>query len=258
MPAAAKTAAVIRAARAGPVLVDRTLVVDQHRAVPALVVAEEHVAGRHPGRGKQELRRGCARACRSRRARCGRTATTCNTRCNRGTARPRRDRPGSRPAPRRATTRSHRQPGRARRSRRHRATRAIGAMIAVMSDAPWTGDACSLVDAFRAGDRSPVEELRGDARRDRGERPERVLVPRSGPRDGRGRAAPTCRRRSAACRSGVKELEPVAGWPATEASLVFRDRIATTTSPVMQAAAPRRAVSSPSGSRPRASSAAST
>ena len=28
-----------------------------------------------------------------------------------------------------------------------------------MTDAPWQGDACSLVDAFRAGDRSPVEEL---------------------------------------------------------------------------------------------------
>ncbi|MGA0195823.1 MAG: amidase, partial [Ilumatobacteraceae bacterium] len=27
------------------------------------------------------------------------------------------------------------------------------------SDTPWTGDACSLVDAFRRGDRSPVEEL---------------------------------------------------------------------------------------------------
>ena len=28
-----------------------------------------------------------------------------------------------------------------------------------MSDTPWLGDACSLVDAFRAGERSPVEEL---------------------------------------------------------------------------------------------------
>ena len=27
------------------------------------------------------------------------------------------------------------------------------------TDTPWQGDACSLVDAFRAGDRSPVEEL---------------------------------------------------------------------------------------------------
>ena len=27
------------------------------------------------------------------------------------------------------------------------------------TDAPWAGDACSLVDAFRSGERSPVEEL---------------------------------------------------------------------------------------------------
>src|SRR5262245_44137808 len=28
-----------------------------------------------------------------------------------------------------------------------------------MVDTPWLGDTCSLVDAFRAGERSPVEEL---------------------------------------------------------------------------------------------------
>ena len=28
-----------------------------------------------------------------------------------------------------------------------------------MPDAPWKGDACSLVDAFREGERSPAEEL---------------------------------------------------------------------------------------------------
>ena len=28
-----------------------------------------------------------------------------------------------------------------------------------MTDTPWHCDACSLVDAFRAGDRSPTEEL---------------------------------------------------------------------------------------------------
>jgi aspartyl-tRNA(Asn)/glutamyl-tRNA(Gln) amidotransferase subunit A len=27
------------------------------------------------------------------------------------------------------------------------------------ADTPWTGDACSLVEAFRSGERSPVEEL---------------------------------------------------------------------------------------------------
>ena len=28
-----------------------------------------------------------------------------------------------------------------------------------MSGTPWMGDACSLVEAFRRGDRSPLEEL---------------------------------------------------------------------------------------------------
>jgi len=28
-----------------------------------------------------------------------------------------------------------------------------------MSDQPWLGDACSLVDAFRAGELSPLEAL---------------------------------------------------------------------------------------------------
>ena len=28
-----------------------------------------------------------------------------------------------------------------------------------MADTPWLGDSVSLVDAFRAGERSPVEEL---------------------------------------------------------------------------------------------------
>ena len=28
-----------------------------------------------------------------------------------------------------------------------------------MSDAPWSGDACGLVDAFRTGERSPLDEL---------------------------------------------------------------------------------------------------
>jgi Asp-tRNA(Asn)/Glu-tRNA(Gln) amidotransferase A subunit family amidase len=28
-----------------------------------------------------------------------------------------------------------------------------------MTDLPWQGDQCSLVEAFRSGERSPVEEL---------------------------------------------------------------------------------------------------
>lgn len=96
-------------------------------------------------------------------------------------------------------------------------------------DRPWQGDACGLVDAFRAGDRTPGEELEAtlaaiaatdlncfshvDAE---GARAAAARADLSLPFGG----VPT----------GIKELEPVAGWPWTEASLVFRDRIARDTS----------------------------
>src|SRR4051794_23107307 len=94
-----------------------------------------------------------------------------------------------------------------------------------MPDTPWLGDACSLVDAFRSGARSPVDELEAclaaideseinafchldvDAARERAATAD-VELPFGG--------VPIA----------VKELEPVAGWPYTEASLVFADRVA--------------------------------
>jgi Asp-tRNA(Asn)/Glu-tRNA(Gln) amidotransferase A subunit family amidase len=102
-----------------------------------------------------------------------------------------------------------------------------------MADAPWTGDACSLVDAFRAGARSPVEELEAtyaaidasdlnafsyldpDRASDAAARAD-VSLPFGG--------VPT----------GIKELEAVEGWPNTEASLVFRDRVGTYTTVHLQ------------------------
>lgn len=97
-----------------------------------------------------------------------------------------------------------------------------------MTDAPWQGDACSLVDAFRAGDRSPVEELEATlAAIDRSTlncvsflHPERALDKAAGaelslPFGG--------------VPFGIKELSHYEGWPATEASLVFRDETATWT-----------------------------
>ena len=97
------------------------------------------------------------------------------------------------------------------------------------TDAPWVGDACSLVDAFRRGERSPLEELEAsiaaieasrlnafshldlEAARQRA-----MIADVSLPFGG----VPTA----------IKELEPVAGWPHTEASLVFKGRRATWTS----------------------------
>jgi len=93
-------------------------------------------------------------------------------------------------------------------------------------DAPWTGDACSLVDAFRAGDRSPVEEVEAtlaaieasDLNCFSHVDPDRALDA--------ARAADVSKP-FGGVPTGIKELEAVTGWPYTEGSLVFRDRIAT-------------------------------
>lgn len=97
-----------------------------------------------------------------------------------------------------------------------------------MTDSPWLGDACSLVDAFRAGERTPVEELEAtlaaigstqtnsfsfldaDAALDKAAKAN-VNLPFGG------------------VPFGVKELGRYEGWPYTEASLVFADRLATET-----------------------------
>ena len=95
-----------------------------------------------------------------------------------------------------------------------------------MADTPWLGDTCSLVDAFRSGERSPVDELEAtlaaieaselnafshiDAERAvENARTADVSLPFGG------------------VPMGVKELDTVAGWPSTDASLVFKDRIAS-------------------------------
>src|SRR5437588_12260813 len=93
-----------------------------------------------------------------------------------------------------------------------------------MADAPWSGDACSLVDAFRAGERSPAEEL------------EAALAAIEASRLNAFTHLDGGRARAAAARAdvnapfgglpmAVKELDPVAGWPLTEASLAFADRV---------------------------------
>ena len=97
-----------------------------------------------------------------------------------------------------------------------------------MSDSPWLDDACSLVDAFRAGDRSPKEELQ--ATLDAIERsdlncfsfldPERALA---------AAADADVSLPFGGVPFGIKELDQVEGWPDTAASLVFEDKIATHT-----------------------------
>ena len=101
-----------------------------------------------------------------------------------------------------------------------------------MPDATWSGDACSLVDAFRAGARSPVEELEACfAAIDASALNAFSFLDRE---------AATARAASAdvslpfgGVPVGVKELDHVAGWPSTEASLVFKDRTASYTSTML-------------------------
>ncbi len=101
-----------------------------------------------------------------------------------------------------------------------------------MSDSPWQGDACSLVDAFRAGERSPLEEL--DATLAAIAASELNAFTFVDPE--RARAAAEAADVSlpfGGLPVGIKELEPVEGWPWTEASLVFKDRVADWESTMM-------------------------
>src|SRR5262245_38561569 len=102
-----------------------------------------------------------------------------------------------------------------------------------MTDTPWQGDACSLVDACRSGERSPKEEL------------ELVLSAIEGSTLGAlCHLATEGSRREAAEADvslpfggvpiGVKELEPVEGWPQAEGSLVFADRVADHTTTMVR------------------------
>jgi aspartyl-tRNA(Asn)/glutamyl-tRNA(Gln) amidotransferase subunit A len=97
-----------------------------------------------------------------------------------------------------------------------------------MTDNPWSGDACSLVDAFRSGDHDPVSELRATlaAIDDSTLNAFSFLDP-----DG---ALAAAEHAEVTLPFGgvplaVKELDQVAGWPDTEASVPLRDRVASHT-----------------------------
>ncbi|NNE72812.1 MAG: amidase [Acidimicrobiales bacterium] len=97
-----------------------------------------------------------------------------------------------------------------------------------MADTPWTGDACSLVEAFRAGERSPAEELEATYGAIDASATNSVCF--------------TDREQAMAAAAGadvslpfggvpiaVKELDRVAGWPARRGSVAFKDDIAEVT-----------------------------
>ncbi|MDQ1401904.1 MAG: hypothetical protein QOG03_220 [Actinomycetota bacterium] len=97
-----------------------------------------------------------------------------------------------------------------------------------MTDTPWQGDASSLVDAFRSGERSPVEEL--DATLAAIEASDLNCFSYLDADAARAKAKKAnVKKPFGGVPTGIKELEPVKGWPFTEASLVFKDRIADRT-----------------------------
>lgn len=92
------------------------------------------------------------------------------------------------------------------------------------SDGPWQGDACSLVDAFRRGERSPVEET------------DTVLEAiDASDINAFSYLDPDAARRSAAAADvslpfggvpmGIKEMDTVEGWPDTRGSVALKDRV---------------------------------
>jgi Asp-tRNA(Asn)/Glu-tRNA(Gln) amidotransferase A subunit family amidase len=95
-----------------------------------------------------------------------------------------------------------------------------------MSDTPWLGDACSLVDAFRSGERSPGDEL--DACLAAIERSELNAYSFIDPARAREVAASAdVQAPFGGVPVGVKELDSVAGWPYTQASVPLKDQVAT-------------------------------
>lgn len=98
-----------------------------------------------------------------------------------------------------------------------------------MTDTPWLGDACSLVEAFRSGERSPVEELDITlAAIDRSELNAFVFVDEERARARAAEADTT--KPFGGVPVGIKSLEPVKGWPYSQESLVFADKVSDFTS----------------------------
>ena len=96
-------------------------------------------------------------------------------------------------------------------------------------NSPWQGDACSLVDAFRSGERTPVEELESTlAAIEASTLNAFSHVHREQARSAAASADIT--RPFGGVPIGVKELDQVAGWPDTHACVVYRDQTATQTS----------------------------
>jgi aspartyl-tRNA(Asn)/glutamyl-tRNA(Gln) amidotransferase subunit A len=98
-----------------------------------------------------------------------------------------------------------------------------------MTDSPWLGDACSLVDAFRSGTHSPVDELAATLAAIEASQLNAFCYIDADAALARAQAADVTLP-FGGVPVGIKELEKVSGWPATDGSLAFRDRTAQFTS----------------------------
>lgn len=95
-------------------------------------------------------------------------------------------------------------------------------------DTPWQGDACGLVDAFRSGERSPVEEL--DATLAAIERSDLNAFSFLDPEPARAAAAQAdVSKPFGGVPLAVKELDQVVGWPNTDACFPLKDQVAAYT-----------------------------
>ena len=98
-----------------------------------------------------------------------------------------------------------------------------------MGDTPWQGDACSLVEEFRARRRSPSEELQATYDAIAASKLNAFCYLAREQAEAAANAADTSKP-FGGVPIGVKELDQVTGWPDTHASVPFKDQIATHTS----------------------------
>ena len=108
-------------------------------------------------------------------------------------------------------------------------------MLSAMTDAPWQGDASSLVEAYRKGERSPREEMEATLNAIESSDLNAFSFIDA---DAALKAADDADiwKPFGGVPFAIKELDQVAGWPDTQASLVFKGRIANETSPYVDRA----------------------
>ncbi len=94
---------------------------------------------------------------------------------------------------------------------------------------PWLQDACSLVDAMRAGELTPLDALEASLKAIENSRLNAFsYIDEEAARERAAKADTSLP--FGGVPVGIKELDNIEGWPADEASLAFKDRKATYTS----------------------------